>query len=229
MSFRHASAELSSRFVTQDGPKRPAIRREPRQKRSQLLVQSLLDATRLILERDGPDALTTNHIAEVAGVSIGSLYQYFEDKDAVVEAIFLAEEERILEQRVSWAAEALELPLDAMFRFYVERIAEQHRGLLAMHEGLYRRHREHTDVRRLGDARTQPHPSGRHIVEAFLQAWCKRHRDEIRPANLEYAAFLLDRVGYAMMRSTVDERPHYLDDPEYVDEMVQLLVAYLRP
>lgn len=214
--------------MTESRNLRAPIRREPRQKRSQVLVQSLLDATRLILEREGDCALTTNRIAEVAGVSIGSLYQYFEDKDAVVEAIFLAEEERMLAQRVSWAGEALELPLEAMFRFYVERIAEQHRQLLAMHAALYRQHREHTDVRRLGDQRTPEHPSGRHIVEAFLQAWCKRHREEIRPESIEYAAFLLDRVGYAMVRSTVDERPEYLDDPVYVEEMVQLLVRYLR-
>lgn len=207
---------------------RSPIRREPRQERSRVLVQSLLEATRRILEREGPEALTTNHIAEVAGVSIGSLYQYFEDKEAVVEAIFLAEEERNLEQRVAWATKALELPLDEMFRLFVQGIVEQHRRLLAMHAGLYHQHREHVDVRVLGEARTPPHPSGKHVVELFLEEWCSRHGEEIRPANLEYAAFLLDRVGYAMIRRTVDERPTYLEDPGYIEEMVQLLVRYLR-
>ena len=98
-----------------------------------------------------------------------------------------------------------------------------------MHAGLYRRHREHMDARILGDTLVPSTPGGAHVVEVFLRAWCERHQHEIRPRNLEYAAFLLDRVGYAMMRTSVDERPHYLDDPEFVDEMVELLVAYLRP
>lgn len=203
-------------------------RREPRQKRSQVLVQSLLDATRLILEREGPSALNTNHIAEVAGVSIGSLYQYFDGKDAVVEAIFQAEEERSLEQRASWAAEAMGLDLEGMLRIFVERIAAQHRRFLGMHEGLYRRHQEHTDVRRLSEQLTPKLPRGKNRVEVFLRVWFERHREEVRPANLEHAAFLMDRVGYVIMRDTVDERPEYLEDPAYVEEMVQVLLRYLR-
>ena len=209
-------------------PPGPPIKRQPRQKRSQVLVQSLLEAARLILDREGQEALTTNHIAEVAGVSIGSLYHYFTDKDAIVEAIFLAEEEQSIRQRIGWAAEAIDLPLEEMFRLFIERIAEQHRRLLEMHKGLYLRHQEHTDVRRLADARAAPSADGRHAVEIFLQAWCERHVDEIRPRRIEQAAFLLDRVGYSMMRATVDERPEYLSDPAYVEEMVQLLVRYLR-
>ncbi|MEM7411319.1 MAG: TetR/AcrR family transcriptional regulator [Myxococcota bacterium] len=203
-------------------------RRAPRQARSRVLVESLLEATRRILDEEGSEALTTNRIADVAGVSIGSLYQYFEDKEGLVDAIFLAEEERNLEQRVRWASEALELPLEEMFRFFIERIVAQHRRLLAMHAGLYHEHRKRTDMRILGDARMPPHPSGPHVVELFLQAWCQRHREEVRPENLEHAAFLVDRVGYAMIRETVDERPGYLEDPRFVDEMVELLVAYLR-
>ena len=207
---------------------RGVLRREPRQARSRVLVKSLLDATRKILAEEGAEALNTNRIAEVAGVSIGSLYQYFDDKESLIEAIFLAEEQQSIVQRVAWASEALEMPLEQMFRFYIERIVEQHRRLLAMHTALYQQHREHTDMRILGDQRTPPHPSGRHVVEAFLQAWCKRHRDEIRPANIEHAAFLVDRIGYAMIRDTVDERPQYLEDASYIDEMVEMLVAYLR-
>lgn len=204
------------------------LRREPRQQRSQVLVQSLLDATCQILEREGPSALNTNYIAEVAGVSIGSLYQYFDGKDAVVEAVFLAQEQRSLDERKQWAAEALDLDLEGMLRLFIERIAGQHRRFLEMHEGLYRQHQGHTDVRRLADQITPLTGAGKHPVEAFLHVWCKRHRDEIREVNLDHAAFLLDRAGYAIMRSTVDERPEFLKSPEYVEEMVQMLVRYLR-
>ncbi len=45
-----------------------------------------MEATARILERDGVARLTTNHVAALAGVSIGSLYEYFESKDALVHA-----------------------------------------------------------------------------------------------------------------------------------------------
>jgi hypothetical protein len=52
-------------------------RREPRQRRARVTVEAVLDAVVRILKREGFEALTTNRIAEVAGVSIGSVYQYF--------------------------------------------------------------------------------------------------------------------------------------------------------
>lgn len=60
--------------------------RTPSQRRSQATVEALLEATARILERDGLRGLTTNHVAALAGVSIGSLYEYFDSKDALVQA-----------------------------------------------------------------------------------------------------------------------------------------------
>ncbi len=63
------------------------MRKAPKQKRSREMVSRLLDATAATIADRGLDGTTTNHIAEQAGVSIGSLYQYFPDKDALVEAL----------------------------------------------------------------------------------------------------------------------------------------------
>lgn len=70
------------------------MRKVPRQQRSREMVTRLLDATAATLAERGLDHTTTNHIAERAGVSIGSLYQYFPDKNALVEALLerMAEE-----------------------------------------------------------------------------------------------------------------------------------------
>ena len=62
-------------------------RKKPKQERSKTLVGSVLDATARILDGSGYAAATTNKIAEIAGVSIGSLYQYFPGKDAVLGAL----------------------------------------------------------------------------------------------------------------------------------------------
>jgi AcrR family transcriptional regulator len=62
-------------------------RRNPKQARARETIEAIVEATAQILERDGRDALNTNRIAERAGVSIGSLYQYFADKDAILLAL----------------------------------------------------------------------------------------------------------------------------------------------
>lgn len=59
-------------------------RRTPRQARSRATWEAIVEAAAQILERRGPDALTTNRVAERAGVSIGTLYQYFSDKQALL-------------------------------------------------------------------------------------------------------------------------------------------------
>ncbi|MEM8571684.1 MAG: TetR/AcrR family transcriptional regulator [Pseudomonadota bacterium] len=60
------------------------IRRRPKQKRSQVLVEATLEATQLLLAEIGYEATNTTRIADRAGVSIGSLYQYFSNKDEII-------------------------------------------------------------------------------------------------------------------------------------------------
>lgn len=62
-------------------------RRIPRQQRSRQTVEDVLAAVPLVVKRHGAASVTTNRIAEVAGVSIGSLYQYFPDKSSVFRAL----------------------------------------------------------------------------------------------------------------------------------------------
>ena len=62
-------------------------RKSASQERSRSTVDALLEATARVLVKEGYDRASTNRIAEVAGVSIGSLYQYFPNKEALVAAV----------------------------------------------------------------------------------------------------------------------------------------------
>ena len=62
-------------------------RRRPKQARAQVTVDSILEAAVQVLERSGAAGLNTNSVAERAGVSIGTLYQYFPDKEAILLAL----------------------------------------------------------------------------------------------------------------------------------------------
>src|SRR5258708_40058161 len=74
----------------------PRERKQPQQARAQETVRAILEATVQVVDREGLDAATTTRIAEVAGVSIGSLYQYFSHRDAILNALQDREFERTL-------------------------------------------------------------------------------------------------------------------------------------
>jgi AcrR family transcriptional regulator len=61
-------------------------KKQPRQARAKAMVEALLDSTARILESEGYAAVTTNRVADVAGVSIGSVYEYFPNKQSLVAA-----------------------------------------------------------------------------------------------------------------------------------------------
>ena len=79
-------------------------RRAPKQQRSRQTVDDVLEAVRLVVKRHGAQAVTTNRIAEAAGVSVGSLYQYFPTKDAVTRALVQREAMLLMEEIADIAA-----------------------------------------------------------------------------------------------------------------------------
>ena len=70
------------------------MRRTPRQARSQHKIEAILDAAEAVLSQEGHSGFTTNAIAAQAQISIGSLYQFFPNKEAVVAALC----DRLLEE-----------------------------------------------------------------------------------------------------------------------------------
>src|SRR5437660_967003 len=71
------------------------MRKKPAQARSEQTVDTIMEATAQVLEREGEAALTTNRLAERAGFSIGTLYQYFPNKDSILRLLADRERERI--------------------------------------------------------------------------------------------------------------------------------------
>jgi AcrR family transcriptional regulator len=74
-----------SEFAFADGVVSP--RKQPAQGRSKHTVAAILEATFRVLDDAGPDALTTTRVAEIAGVSVGTLYQYFPNRDSMINAL----------------------------------------------------------------------------------------------------------------------------------------------
>jgi len=117
---------------------RLAPRKAPRQSRSTATVACILEAATRILNRDGLAGFNTNRVAEVAGVSVGSVYQYFPNKDALLVALT----KRHIESATVGLADLLsgltaESGFDVVLRRVVDFLVEQHElddlHLLVMH------------------------------------------------------------------------------------------------
>jgi AcrR family transcriptional regulator len=123
-----------TRVVTMKDEPTGLPRRAPRQQRSRLTVRAVLDAVTVVLKRHGPDAITTNRITEAAGVSIGSLYQYFPDKQAIYRALHqrhVDEVSRVIERVL---AERASGSLEDFTRALVEGLADVHAADPELHQ-----------------------------------------------------------------------------------------------
>jgi AcrR family transcriptional regulator len=164
--------------------------------------------------REGTRRATTNRIAETAGVSIGSLYQYFPNKGVLVDAVRAREAEHF-DAALPVRFEALATgSLRGAVRGLVDLLIARHRERLALHNALA------ADDGGFHDAlekRWLP------VAVQHLDA----RRAELRPANLALAARIAFDVVEAMTHGVALRSPELLDDPEYAAELTELVARYL--
>ena len=107
----------------------PSVSRAPLQSRAQATMDEILLAAVRILVRDGYDELNTNHIAEEANISVSTLYQYFTDKNAVLQALIDLQCQQLVSRFEQGVAEFAGQPLieavhnliDLMFDSYLRK------------------------------------------------------------------------------------------------------------
>src|SRR5882757_2789536 len=87
-------------------------RKHASQNRSRATVDALIEATARILVREGFDKASTNRVAEQAGVSVGSLYQYFPGKEALVAAVIDRHNQELMQVVRGALAEVATLPME---------------------------------------------------------------------------------------------------------------------
>jgi AcrR family transcriptional regulator len=107
---------------------RRTVRRKPRQRRALATVDAILEAVVRLLKRGGFPALTTNRIAEAAGVSIGSVYQYFSDKNAIFRALHQRHIDEIDRLITATLVKHAASPLDVLISALIDGMVEAHTG-----------------------------------------------------------------------------------------------------
>lgn len=175
-----------------------SLRKEPRQDRSRALVHAILDATIRVLEREGPDALTTVRVAEVAGVSVGSLYQYFPNKRALTNAALARYLTEVIDETVHLPdSGSLEDDLLALLD-----------GFLAARARICVRT---TELRRLSDDAEQLGRTVQGRIEARVAEVLAR-RGALAPARAAELAGVLASAVVAVVHRAGDVSPRVRDD-----------------
>src|SRR5215470_12216658 len=193
------------------------------QERSRSTVDALLEATTRILTKEGYDRASTNRIAEVAGVSIGSLYQYFPSKEALVAAVIDRHNQNVMQVVRAALTEVAARPIEQAVRKMVATAIEAHRIDPKLHRVL---------------AEQLPRTGRLKQIEAFnreyyvlVRAYLEAHSDELRTVDLGLSAFVCVTAIEALAHTAVLHRSDMLSDEAVgtlVDEVTRLVVRYLR-
>jgi AcrR family transcriptional regulator len=198
-------------------------RKSASQERSRLTVDALLEATARVLMKEGYDRASTNKIAAVAGVSIGSLYQYFPSKEALVAAVI----DRHMHEMFQVVRDALvkvaTRPIEVAARELVSVMIDAHRVNPKLHGVLAEQ------VPRTG--RLENIDAINREAYALVRAYLEAHRDELDVADPDVAAFICVTAVEALTHAAVVRPPESLTDEKaerLVDDVTRLVVRYLR-
>jgi len=193
-------------------PAKPA-RRRAKQERSLQTIAAVVEAAARVLQREGYARATTNRISQVAGVSVGTIYQYFADKDQIFDALIRREVEGLRETLRGLAFDPEEPLADSLQRLLQLLVRARpdapvlYRSLEQVPNALFRR--------RVAEARGS-------VIE-WVGEFLASHRKEIRVPDLGVAAFLVVAAaeGVAMNASLEFYRARG------ADELSTMLTRYL--
>jgi AcrR family transcriptional regulator len=198
-------------------------RKEPSQQRSRATVDALVQATARILVSEGFDKASTNRIAEVAGVSVGSLYQYFPSKEALVVAVIERHNRDIMKVVGGTLAEMESMAVEQAVRSLVSVAIEAHRVDPELHRVLAEQipcigPLEHLET------------ANREALAAF-RAYLESHRNELSVTNLDLAAFVCATSIEALAHNAVLHHGDMFSATSaeaLIENATRLVVRYLK-
>ncbi len=185
------------------------------------MVDDILEAAARVLIEDGYERMTTNTVAERAGASIGSLYQYFPHKDSLIAELIARRAEQEREFMAAWIprvpAADLESALESIVRgalAFRATDAVLHRALLEQvpHIGRFEALRQQVESAAEGLVT---------LLESF--------RDRLPDEDVATARFVLVNTIHSLTHEGALRPPESVDDEQLVAAIMRLVRGYLRP
>ncbi len=197
-----------------------APRKQPKQQRSKILVESILQAGVEILEEPGQE-LTIDKLCERAGIGVGSLYQYYPSKEAVLNDIFSHVVEEEWEGLERSLVEACEMEFEEGIKHHAMTGLRFVRKIYQLEPDFYRKfggsYLPHATEAFSEDETVLQ------IERQFLQLFRKHPKaGNMSDAQLEQLVFVYGQGSVAVLRSIVEERPEYIYDDDFMERLTNL-------
>lgn len=196
-------------------------RKKPTQARSKATVDAIVVAAAQVLQSKGYAGATTDRIAERAGVSVGSLYQYFPNKDALIVALA----ERHIDEGFTLVRELLmearrkPSTIDGLLRRFVDALFAFHESEPRLHRVLFEEVPLPSSVR--SELRRREHAFATE-VRALLEAF-----PEVEVRDAAVTAHILVHTADALVHNFVIHPPDEISASQLTEELVQMLRRYL--
>ncbi|HCT40110.1 MAG TPA: TetR/AcrR family transcriptional regulator [Moraxellaceae bacterium] len=195
------------------------MRKRPQQQRSRQMVETLVDATARCIVENGLDGATTPRIAELAGVSVGSLYQYFDGKEALIEAL--------VERMAADIAKGLKrLPMEPTgnLRDMISAAIRFGFTLLNSGDGLYVelvRNWHRLPTQKVADTLQQ------HFLELARLYFLKHYREH-PVENLQVRTFIIvNSTIFTMVRLISQDHP-LVRQEDVAEGLIEMIVGYME-
>jgi AcrR family transcriptional regulator len=194
-------------------------RKEPRQARSRAMVDTILDAMSRVLVERGYAKTNTNLVAESAGISVGSLYQYFPNKDALIFALRERHVTRMLTLFEDVAA-------------HIDGAGSLHSDFEALIDALVAAHLVEPELNRILEEEFPAYnmPVSTEIRQRFFDAIrgvLEKHRGSVTPPDLDVATFVIQRMLKALINAVVLTGPGGLSPGSVRPEILPAVIGYL--
>jgi len=193
------------------------------QERSRATVDALVEATARVLVNEGFDKASTNRVAEVAGVSVGSLYQYFPSKEALVAAVIERHQQEIMQTVRGDLPEIMARPVEEAIRKLVALAVEAHLVDPKLHRVLAEQIPRVGKLEKLENFNRESYTLFREYLES--------RRDELGVEDLELASFVCVTSIEALTHNAVLHYSKMFSDETMealIDEAARLVTGYLR-
>ncbi len=196
------------------------MRKRPKQERSQLMVATLIEATARCMSKYGFDGVTTPKIAEIAGVSVGSLYQYFDDKQGLIEALLKQKAHELLQAlQNQFMAMQPDNAHDAVRQTLTYTFAQ-----LQEQDGLY--------LEIVKNWNRLPMETMIDIVQTssldFWKIFLLKHHQDFPSTNLQVKFFIIINSTIFTMMRFASSNTHQIQQDELVDGLTQMIIDCLQ-
>jgi AcrR family transcriptional regulator len=205
--------------------KQEVTRRKPRQERAQKTQLLIFEAALRLLEQEGLENFNTNRLAEISGFSVGTLYQYFDDKRSILLALAQHEQQRAMQEvRRLLLTDLANLPPDDRS----PRVRAVVRAILHTFGNRQRAHKILLDLALQGADPEQPDSSALTPLATLLTTGTIASRSGVVLTLSETDAFVLTQAVMGPIRTALLRNVRVFKKPQFEDSLVDLIDAFVR-